>query len=103
MKPAGWNSKQTLFEAIEELEHFNLIIKTRQGGRHKPSLYGFTWWAIDDCGGKLDFKPTAGPLRGWQEPRAPFQAKRKLKAVSRPTHTPGSQAAQSATMAPSFP
>lgn len=63
MRPYGWNSNDTLTRATRELIEAGLLIQTRQGGRHKCSLYGVTWFAIDECGGKLDIAPTRTPLR----------------------------------------
>ena len=57
--------KDSLQDAIQELQHYGLITLTRQGERlvsRKPNLYAFTFLAIDECGGKLDVKPTAAPL-----------------------------------------
>ena len=49
MKTRGWKSKDTLHRALVELQHFGMIELTRQGGLLGPSLYAFTWMAIDPC------------------------------------------------------
>ena len=47
MKQQGWVSKQTLQNAMEELVGKGLLELTRQGGRNRCSLVGFTWMPID--------------------------------------------------------
>ena len=55
LKPRGWTSKGTLETAIKELLKNDWIRLTRQGGRHKCSLYAISWKPIqNDCKGKLD-------------------------------------------------
>ena len=64
----GWKSDDTVFWALRELRHYGLIVLTRQGGLHAPSLYAVTWLAIDECGGKLDCTATATPPGDWKFP-----------------------------------
>jgi len=72
MAARGWRSRDTLGKALAELEESGWIVRTRQGGRHRASLYAITWRAIDDCGGKLDLaQPGPVALNLW-----------KLKTVS---------------------
>lgn len=47
MKQQGWVSKQTLQAALDELVAKGLLELSRQGGRHRCSLYGYTWLPID--------------------------------------------------------
>lgn len=55
MKQRGWKSTHTLQTAKLELIEVGLIVETRKGSRpSKASLYAVTWYAMDDCGGKLD-------------------------------------------------
>ena len=54
MKKKGWHSSGTLQKAINELIDAKFIVKTRQGGRNKCSLYGITLHGFDECKGKLD-------------------------------------------------
>jgi hypothetical protein len=68
----GWRSRDTLYNALTELEHFGLIERTRQGGLNLPNLYALTWRAIDDCKGKLDCAPTSVPSNEWNKARGPF-------------------------------
>lgn len=85
MRERGWRSKETLEEAIKELIYYGFIKLTRQGGRHQPSLYAVTWWAINECGGKLDCAETRVPSREWVTVKAkwPSKSKRKSKALPR--------------------
>jgi hypothetical protein len=87
MKPCGWSSKQQLYEARDELEHYGFIVVTRQGGKNRPTLYGFTWWSIDYCDGKLD-PPTAAkilspPEAGRSQRRFSYQREKNPWSASR--------------------
>lgn len=62
----GWGSRGSVYCALTELLAAGFIEQTRQGGRNKCSLYGVTWLAIDDCGGKLDVSPTRTPSNLWR-------------------------------------
>ena len=67
MKKRGWGSKQTLYLAIDELLHYGWIVRTRIGGLNKtPHLYVLTFHSIDECGGKLDIKPTKVASGNWK-------------------------------------
>ncbi|MCL1483659.1 MULTISPECIES: hypothetical protein [unclassified Marinobacter] len=61
MEPRGWKSNSSLGTALSALLAAGLIEQTRQGGRNRCSLYAVTWHSIDDCGGKLDVRPTKAP------------------------------------------
>lgn len=64
LRKRGWNSNQQLHKALKILIAKNLIILTKQGGLNLgPNLYAITWQPIDDCGGKLEMKPTKSPPR----------------------------------------
>ncbi|RDH84484.1 MAG: hypothetical protein DIZ80_03115 [endosymbiont of Galathealinum brachiosum] len=67
MRPWGWTSNDQLHKAKNELLDKGWIVLTRQGGRNKANLYALTLWAIDECGGKLDLKPTTAPLSWWKD------------------------------------
>ena len=71
MRARGWRSKATLHKALKELTKSGLIIQTRQGSLHECSLFALGWLAIDECDGKLDMKPTSGPLDYWCDPLQP--------------------------------
>jgi len=47
MVKRGWRSKETLSDAIQELEAYGLIVLTQQGGRNKPNLYALSWLLVD--------------------------------------------------------
>jgi hypothetical protein len=67
MQDRGWNSKGTLFRSIKELLEAGFIETSRQGGRNRCSLYALTFYAIDDCNGKLDIRPTTSPTSLWRK------------------------------------
>ena len=66
MKKFGWRSKDTLYRAIKEAEETGFILRTRQGGLNKCNLFAITWKPIDECGGKLDVKPTRVASNAWK-------------------------------------
>lgn len=64
MHPRGWKSEATLNKAKQELLKSSLIVETRKGARpNKCSLFALTWYALDECKGKLDIT-SAGFPRG---------------------------------------
>lgn len=67
MKKRGWQSKGPLYRAVKELLKTGFIMQTRQGGKHKASLYAVTFKAIDECGGKLEVNPTPVPPATWKK------------------------------------
>lgn len=73
MKDRGWRSKGTLYRSLKTLERLGFIEKTRQGGKHKPSLYALTWRPIDERPHpetkihKLDVKPTKVASGAWRD------------------------------------
>jgi hypothetical protein len=81
MKPRGWRSNDQLRKALEELEHFGFVVKSRQGGRHKCSLYALTFFPIDHCGGKHDLIASQTPLNHWKVDKPIYRP--KLKSVHR--------------------
>ena len=81
MKPRGWKSEQTLHYAKRDLLEAELIFETRKGARpNKCSLYALTWFALDECDGKLDISAQSFP-RGaykWKGPLPPLIKTRPL-------------------------
>ena len=77
----GWKSKGTLNRAIKELLVAGFIEISRQGGRNMCSLYALTFYAIDECGGKLEIKSTNKPSSLWRnnEPLPSIQQLQKKK------------------------
>jgi hypothetical protein len=73
LKERGWKSRDSLHLSLQELLYYGFIKLTRQGGRHLPSLYAVTWWAIDECGGKLDIPETRAPSNEWKIDKKPWQ------------------------------
>lgn len=66
----GFGSKATLNKAIKELLERGWIEQTRKvnfgtGDRNKPNLYAVTYWAIDECNGKV--QSTRAPSSRWKE------------------------------------
>jgi len=72
MQARGWKSEETLANAVSELLHYGFVSVTRQGGKNRCYLYAVTWWAIDECSGKLDVKETPVPTNDWRHEREDF-------------------------------
>lgn len=66
MKKRGWRSKDTLTNALKELKAGEWIEIARRGGRNKAHLYALTFYAVDDCKGKLDIAATHSPRSFWR-------------------------------------
>lgn len=89
MKERGWRSRETLHLALHELLHYQIIKKSRQGGRNRPSCYYLTWWPIQaQDNDPLDVSASTSPCNSWKEKRDLFgvpssvarsRAKAKLK------------------------
>jgi hypothetical protein len=67
MSKREWKSRDTLGKALMDLLEAGFVIRTRQGGRRYCSLYGFTFYRIDRCDGKLDLAATRSPPGGWRK------------------------------------
>jgi hypothetical protein len=62
MKPRGWKSEPTLNKAKRALLEAGLIVEARKGARpNKCALIALTWYALDDCDGKLDISSQSFP------------------------------------------
>lgn len=86
LRPHGWNSPDTVGNALRELRHYGFLLLTRQGGLHGPSLYALTWYAIDECGGKLTCAhQTSVAPGGWREPRERFKRPPKKRNATTPS------------------
>ncbi len=66
MKDRGWRSKDQLYKALHELVGAGFAIQSRQGGKHKCSLYALTLWPVDGCKGKLDIPETRTASNEWK-------------------------------------
>lgn len=66
MERRGWKSRDTLNKARVELLECELILVSRHGDRRRATLYALTFYAIDECGGKLDIKGTERPISTWR-------------------------------------
>lgn len=75
MEKRGWKSRDTLNKARQELLDCELILISRHGDRKRATLYALTFFAIDECGGKLDIKATDRPVSRWRlhEPLPPLK------------------------------
>lgn len=84
MEKIGWRSPTTLNKSIHELLKAGFIDRTRTGGRNKCALYALGFHAIDDCGDKLDVKPTDYPRKRWvaNEPVIDINESRARKLAS---------------------
>ena len=80
MKERGWRSKETLWNARHELEYYGFLVQTRQGHNKKPSLFAITWWAIDECGGKLEVASTTKSSDQWKEVKPKYKAPKRKKS-----------------------
>jgi hypothetical protein len=67
MTNRGWKSKGTLNRAIKELVDSGFVELSRQGGRNKCNLFAVTFYAIDECKGKLDISATDKPTSLWRK------------------------------------
>ena len=47
VQPLGWNSKDTITRNLRVLEEVGLLIKTRQGGINRTSLYALAFHNLD--------------------------------------------------------
>lgn len=82
LRERGWSSSDTVTVALRELRHFGFLTLTRQGGMPQASLFGLTWHAIDECGGKLDVMSTSVAPGEWKIERPKFKKpKKKQKAT----------------------
>jgi len=82
MEQRGWKSRSTLYLARNELLHYRLIIITRHGGKHCPTLYALTWNPIDDYKGKLEVSSTKRSPGIWKEIRPLWiPPKRSIKKI----------------------
>lgn len=64
---------ETRTRALRELRHYGLLLLTRQGGLHGPSLFALSWNAIDDCGRRLEVAPTVTPPGDWKGAKVAYK------------------------------
>jgi hypothetical protein len=64
MHARGWKSRDTLGKGLDELLFRGFISVTRQGGRHAPTLYGVTMYALDEQP-KLEVRRAEFPRGAW--------------------------------------
>ncbi len=87
MHPRGWKSEETLGKAKRDLLEAGLIVETRKGARpNKCSLFALTWYALDDCGGKLDVTARSFPRGAYRlKDPCPVIVPRVMQNANRPT------------------
>ena len=89
MKPRGWTSKDQLWKALEELEYYGLIVRSRQGGQHMCSLFALTWFEIHECKGKHELRASKSPPNNWKLVQKPYS--QYLQSLPRHTGNPSPQ------------
>ena len=85
MERKGWRSKATLYRALNKLLERGFILVSRQGGKHKCTLFALTYLAIDDCKGKLDVAETIVPPNTWKT-NSVVQKRGHISTETRPIH-----------------
>ena len=80
-----------LLRGVRELEDAGFLVQTRQGGRHRASLYALSWFPIDDCNGKLEIAPTAVAPNTWRQKSSP-QVKQSAAPVEQSPISPTNSA-----------
>jgi hypothetical protein len=70
-KAKGVTSHGALCRGTRELLDTGFIVTSRQGGRNRCSLYALTWFAVDECGGKLDIPASRLASNDWLKRAAP--------------------------------
>lgn len=89
MRPCGWKSTDTLQRAVEELEHYGLLLRTRQGGRNRATLHALSWRRIDDKGNdRLDVLPTMKPTDDWKLEKTIFKRSNGARKAGRRRRSP---------------
>ena len=69
MRVRGWKSRDTLAKALDKLIEAGFVTLTRQGGRHAPSLYAVTFYALDEDT-KLEVRGKQFPRGAWARGQA---------------------------------
>ena len=83
MKEYGWNSRESLYMARDELIHYGFIEITRTAMRiNEPHLYALTFFAIDYCDGKLDVKETNVPSNLWKQAKCKWKRPKRKKKLN---------------------
>jgi hypothetical protein len=73
LKPVGWRSESKIREAVAECMHYQMIIKSRQGGRNRCNLFALTWLRIHEKKGRpLEISATCSPSNAWKDEIPPY-------------------------------
>jgi hypothetical protein len=78
MVKRGWKSKDTLNNALRELEYYGLIVQTQAGGLNKPSLYALSWNRIDKADKSSEWKVGDRPVN-WKQTKRLFETPSKRR------------------------
>jgi hypothetical protein len=85
----GWKSRDTLNNAIRELETKGWIVCTRKGWVGGPTLFALTFHGIDACNGKLTMAtPSSVPLGYWKDGVNPMLRQRAQTMKKKNSSTP---------------
>lgn len=71
MVERGWKSRDTLNDALRELEYYGLIVQTQSGGLNRPSLYALSWNKIDKADKHSGWKVGDNPST-WNQAKKKF-------------------------------
>ncbi|MBD8527923.1 hypothetical protein [Pseudomarimonas arenosa] len=86
MSNRGWKSKGTLHSAKSELIEHGWLICTRQGGKHRPSLFAISWLPIDECKGKHDVLPESTASNLWKKTQTQVAIRANQPAIRANRH-----------------
>jgi len=76
LKPLGWRSKAVIAKGLAELLECGLLIKTKQGGINRPSLYALAFHNLDrddrhDPGMAITFSELRGRYKSYRADSSP--------------------------------
>lgn len=77
MSGRGWASKSSLQLALRELEYYQFVKVSRQGGRNMPTLLALTCFSIDECKGKHDLRVTSAANNEYKLTKKKWNPKQK--------------------------
>ncbi len=67
MAKRGWRSNNTVRRAMHELEHYGIILRSKQGGKNVATLHALSWRNINEQRGRvLDIAMTLTPHNTWK-------------------------------------
>lgn len=78
MVERGWKSKDTLNNALRELEYYGLIVQTQAGGLNRVGLYALSWKQINKAEKGGEWKVGDTP-RTWKQTKKLFVSPSKKR------------------------